>query len=157
GLLAGYVARGERAPRPIVVPPAAPAPTRCYASIVSDPLGATIVWAGSPLGTTPALNVTVPCGKAVGTLEQPGHAPFEERLLATPETPTSLFEHLAVSTCRVALESTPPGVAVALDGKFAGKTPLELDLPPHEVTVEAWMKGFHRWQKSVPVKGPRVD
>jgi hypothetical protein len=168
GLGAGYLVWGgrpaavertskiaEELQKPVAAPPA---PARCSADIVSDPLGATVVWGDARLGSTPALDVTVPCGEAQVSLEYAGYRTVGTRVAATSKAPTVLFEHLVRSASRVKVDSTPPGAHVSVDGKVVGDAPLAVDLTPgDQVVVRAWLHGFRGWSKKVRASESEMD
>jgi hypothetical protein len=163
GLAAGYALHGFTEKRRVerFQPGAAllaSSPTRCFATIVSQPPGASVAWAGSPLGTTPVLNAPVPCGEAMVTLDRPRYRHVEKRLVASFIAPATLSEQMVRPTCRLSLESTPPGATFTVAGETLGEAPLTTEVPAYErVLVGASLAGHRPAVEKVYAAGAEMN
>ena len=56
----------------------------------------------------------------------------------------------------LAIDSTPPGADIEVDGSFVGKTPSTIAVAPgsHQIVVKK--KGFDDWTKSLSVTGGSI-
>jgi formylglycine-generating enzyme required for sulfatase activity len=93
---------------------------------------------GEPLGALP-LTVELSAGPRELEVRAPGHKPWQDRLEVLPDQPQSLnIGTLAPADGRLRVTSRPPGANVAVDGRYAGRTPLTLSVSPgeqHELTL----------------------
>jgi formylglycine-generating enzyme required for sulfatase activity len=105
-----------------------------------------------PVGDTPITSLEVPPGRARIEIKS-------ERFLSVPldlevegcGRTQEVAVALTPNTATVALNSIPPGADVTVDGRAAGRTPLEMELAsgPHEVVVSA--EGRKPWRGRVEV------
>ncbi len=94
----------------------------------SAPSDAAIIVNGIELGQTPA-TVEILAGTAVLELTKPGYKTWKQALLVQANQPQELaLVELRELEGVVRLQSQPPGAAVTVDGQYAGKTPLEVEL-----------------------------
>jgi formylglycine-generating enzyme required for sulfatase activity len=93
---------------------------------------------GEPLGALP-LTVELSAGPRALEVRAPGHKPWQDRIEVLPDQPQSLNTGtLAPADGRLRVTSRPLGANVALDGRYAGRTPLTLPVSPgeqHELTL----------------------
>jgi hypothetical protein len=73
---------------------------------------------------------------------------------ATPATPTS--GTAPVVQASLAIDSTPAGADVEIDGAFVGNTPSTLTVAPGSHKVAVKKKGFTDWTKTLNVSGGTV-
>jgi len=72
-----------------------------------------------------------------------------------PESPVESGAPAQPAT--VAIESTPPGADIDVDGKFMGNTPSTIPLPPGEHQVSIEKEGLRPWQRTMTVSaGARI-
>ncbi|MEM9385261.1 MAG: PEGA domain-containing protein [Pseudomonadota bacterium] len=99
-------------------------------AVSSSPPGAEIRVDDEVLGTTPA-TVEVLSGTRQLELKLPGHKRHRQFLQVRAGEPQTLTEvSLAAADGLVNLRSMPSGALVTVDGRFAGQTPVELELQP---------------------------
>lgn len=103
------------------------APNWADVTVTSDPEGAEIFVDGESTGqTTPAV-VEILAGEHEVRLQAEGHESHRQRLLVAAEETRELpTVTLARADSRLALDSTPAGAGITLNGEFQGETPLEL-------------------------------
>lgn len=116
----------------------------------SEPQGAVVYIDGKETGRTPVVLERIQAGKRKVTLSHPGFrewsaevelAPGEERTITADLKPLS-----EVMTFQV--RSEPPEASVFLDGRYCGKTPVNVELPdsPFCITIEKpgylWVQGL---------------
>lgn len=70
--------------------------------------------------------------------------------------PTSVAAPSTQAQANIAIESTPPGADIAVDGGFVGDTPSTVSVAPgaHEITVSK--KGFVDWSRKLNVTGGSI-
>jgi hypothetical protein len=75
---------------------------------------------------------------------------------STPSTPNAMAPPAVVVQASVAIDSTPAGADIEIDGGFVGNTPSMISLAPgsHEIAVKK--KGFTDWTKTLNVTGGAV-
>lgn len=166
-----------KAPTPAPKAPAAPeAPTRIGRLLVrSSPSGASVQVDGVTRGETPLALRDLDLGAKEIIVARRGYLPESRRVVLTNARPSRSVEvrlstaaaasasaaagrsgaispKPAVSTGTLAVESRPPGAAVAINGKPSGKTPLTInDLPPGEYRVTLTLAGYRDFATTVRV------
>jgi hypothetical protein len=135
---------GLRFLRPSPTPAATPPPPAGL-RIETEPAGATVSIDGKELGVSPLTVPNVTPGLRTVRVFRDGYAPTELSLEVAPEVALApLRFSLQAVDSKAAVTSEPAGAAVALDGRDAGKTPLDgvrLTPGPHDVLVQA--PGYH--------------
>ena len=73
-----------------------------------------------------------------------------------PETPAASTGAPAAAQASLAIDSTPAGADIEIDGAFVGSAPSTLTIAPgnHQITVKK--KGFANWTKTLNVTGGTV-
>ena len=119
----------------------------------SNTAGATLEVDGKQLGPLP-LTTELAAGTRVIRIVAPGHEPWEQKLTVVAGENQSIGPvTLAPANGEVRVESTPTGASVALDGRYAGTTPLTLALSPereHRVTLSK--RGYGTATRSIRVR-----
>lgn len=74
----------------------------------------------------------------------------------SPQIAAAPAPSVPVNPASVAIDSTPPGADIEIDGAFVGNTPSTVPLAPgsHEITVKK--KGFADWARKLSVTGGSV-
>jgi formylglycine-generating enzyme required for sulfatase activity len=107
-------------------------------SVATTPAGARVSVDGRELGVTP-LTTTLDAGRYQLVLAHPEFRRFETPITVKPGEPLVIGPvELGLPDGRLALRSTPAGADVSVGGRYRGRSPLELALPPgvpHEVVV----------------------
>jgi formylglycine-generating enzyme required for sulfatase activity len=121
-------------------------------SIATTPPGAQISIDGAVLGATPA-NLELVQGLHAVELRLPGHNAFTDEFEVVAGEPYSFGTiELEQADGRVRFISTLEGVAVSLNGDYAGTTPLELRLRPGRThTIVATKPGHESMSLDVSV------
>jgi hypothetical protein len=164
------------APRPTVAdrqPPPAEATGRLL--VRSTPAGARVFVDGKDVGPTPQTVRDLPSGTHVVRVVQDGYTTEERRIAISAAHPAQSLtvelarQHVAVDRVppgpapstpgtvgrfvgALVVDSRPPGASVFVDGKPAGKTPIEVssvDAGSHALRIE--LDGYQRWTSAVRV------
>jgi hypothetical protein len=135
------ISKGQTLVRATLAASLPKAPTQGTLSVSSTPAGEVII-DGTSAGMTP-FEKALPAGEYWILVKAPGHKSFEQRLRLEAGKTVTLAPQLAV-TAELAVESTPTGGTVFVDGKRVGVTPmkLELELGDHVIFIER--AGFQR-------------
>ena len=100
-------------------------------SVKSEPSGAEVSEEGRPLGRTP-VDLELKQGTHELALSAPGYKPVQVRLQVRAGEPRELpLVRLDPADGVLKLQSEPEGSSVSVDGRFQGRTPLELELSPN--------------------------
>lgn len=91
-------------------------------SLSSTPIGATATVDGKPVGLTP-VDVDLALGKHQLTLALQGHQGVQTTLTVSRKGPRDFTFPLSAPRFQLAVQSTPPGATVRLDGEAVGVTP----------------------------------
>jgi serine/threonine-protein kinase len=123
-------------------------------SVETTPPGAKVTIDGRDVGFTPLVVPSVAPGLRTLRVVREGYAPAEVGLDVVADVQIAPLRFtLQATEGRAIVHSEPPGAAVTVDGRLAGRTPLEdLRLAPgnHEVRVEA--DGRRPWRQRVESK-----
>lgn len=126
-------------------------------TITSEPAGAGISSGGELLGLTPA-TVAVAVGSPELELRLEGYKPWRRQLELEAGTALELpLVRLEESDGLLGVLSHPAGASVSIDGRYRGKTPLEVEVAPgkaHQVLVA--MPGHESASRSITV-APRTS
>lgn len=99
-------------------------------TINSTPSGATVFTDDGALGKTP-LTTQLLAGKRNLTIKLPGHKPWRQSLRVTAQEAKTLANiTLSKADGLVEIISKPSGASVTVNGKFRGKTPVDVALAP---------------------------
>jgi len=99
-------------------------------TINSTPSGATVFTDDGALGKTP-LTTQLLAGKRNLTIKLPGHKPWRQSLRVTAQEAKTLPNiTLSKADGLVEIISKPSGASVTVNGKFRGKTPVDVALAP---------------------------
>jgi len=148
--------------KPVAAPPAPPAPTASTfpgaLRIETDPPGATVSVDGKEVGVTPFAAPSIAPGSRTIRVALAGYAPAALSIDVAPDTPLApLRFSLTPTEVKGSIHSDPPGATVTIDGRDAGRTPLEdVRLQPgfHEVRVES--PGRKLWRQRVEAKAGEI-
>jgi serine/threonine-protein kinase len=140
---------------PVTAPAATTtAPTSAGLQIETEPPGARVSVDGKEVGITPLTVPSVAPGLRTVRIERDGYAPAALSLdVAQDAVLAPLRFSLTPTEARASIHSDPEGAAVTIDGRDAGRTPLEdVRLSPgmHEVRVEG--AGRRPWRQRVEAK-----
>ena len=101
-------------------------------SFTSEPDGAEVWIAGELRGVTP-LALELLDGDHEGEIRKAGYRSATASFTVQPGVALELPPfRLAEALARLRVASVPPGASVTVDGDFAGRTPLDLDVTPRE-------------------------
>ncbi len=100
--------------------------------LASEPAGATVAVDGVAVGTTP-ITAEIEAGDREVSLSLAGYD-TESRLINVVAGEAQVLEPfvLPVADGRLSVATTPGAVNVSVNGKFRGRTPLELELEPNQ-------------------------
>ncbi|MCK6371688.1 MAG: PEGA domain-containing protein, partial [Gammaproteobacteria bacterium] len=122
-------------------------------TLTSEPAGASITVGNDVLGSTPA-TVPIVAGATEVELRKDGYKPWRQRLQVTAGQALELpLVRLQETDGLLSVNSTPPGAAVSVDGRYRGVTPIELDIASgraHEVIVAS--PGYETVTRQVQVE-----
>lgn len=125
-------------------------------NIISEPEGAAVILNSRTTGkSTPATLEELKLNSDLKiTLSKPGYEDFEQTISLTSEKPQKIsatLSRILPRTGTIAIESTPPGAQVLIDGKETGRTtPAQIaNLEPKNYKVTLRMEGFTEWSKDV--------
>lgn len=76
--------------------------------------------------------------------------------LPNPSTPSGQSSTPAAAQASLAIESTPAGADVEIDGAFVGNTPSTITVAPGSHQIAVKKKGFTDWTKTLNVTGGTV-
>ncbi|MGD0001530.1 MAG: PEGA domain-containing protein, partial [Bryobacteraceae bacterium] len=76
------------------------------------------------------------------------------RFGVAPSAPAAALAPAAQAT--LAIDSTPPGADIEIDGKFVGNTPSTVSVAPGSHHIAVKKKGFTGWSKTLNVTGGTV-
>jgi len=172
-LALAFLSGGEKTEPPvevIVPPPPRPAEPEPQAepaaavsgevSLTTDPHGASVLINGETRGVTPFQQADLALGSYVIRLEKQGFKTVEQSLELTHDHPKATIgpitlERVPVRAARgmLALESSPVGASVLIDGKPAGVTPLpRFQVAPGKRIVRLEKDGFRPWERELEIK-----
>lgn len=144
----------RRGPTPEVAIALEPLPGRV--EVVSEPPGAEVAVDGEARGVTPLLVEEIPRGPRRFTFHLERYFP-EERVLAVEGLGRTqrLEVRLRPAFGHLHLESEPPGAAITVDGRPAGRTPAEVEVLEAGSLVEIAAPGYQTWRArlSAPAGG----
>lgn len=113
-------------------------PSYAKVSVVSVPSGARVRIDGEDRGATP-FESTLDAGRYALILAHPAYRPFETAITVKPGQPLEIGPiELGLADGVLAVRTEPPGADVSVAGRYRGRTPVNLPLPPnvpHEVAV----------------------
>jgi hypothetical protein len=101
-------------------------------------------------------DITIPQGTEVTAfVEGDMHLNMANFGVAPPE-PAAASAPVAPAQASLAIDSTPPGADIEIDGAFVGNTPSAVSIAPgsHQIVVKK--KGFTDWTKTLNVTGGTV-
>ena len=126
-----------------------PGPAKGVISISSQPVDANVLLDGQPRGRTPLRISDVNPGSHTLTLEKDGYARTSVPVNVEPDLEVTISPKLTKLSSLV-ITSDPAGADVYIDGKFMGKTPLEVpSLSPGQVKISITRAGYSDWQTDV--------
>ena len=122
-------------------------------SVASKPPGAELWVDGELLGQTP-LTAEVEAGEREFELRLDGHNTWSRPFTVEPDVAKTIDEVvLKKADGRLSLASVPSGASVTVNGKYRGRTPLKLSLPPgrsHEIKLNK--AGYEPVSRSVEMR-----
>ncbi|HXY40917.1 MAG TPA: protein kinase, partial [Vicinamibacteria bacterium] len=134
----------------------AAAPVTGSLHVESDPPGAAVRVNGAVRGTTPLDLTDLAAGEYLLELERPGYEVQSQRVPVSAERPSAELKfkltRAAPQMGAADIVSSPPGAAVTIDGRPAGRTPLSgVALRAGSRHVHMEMSGYEPWSGSVDV------
>lgn len=106
-------------------------PAYATVSVVSVPPGARVLIDGEDRGATP-FESTLDTGRYALTLAHPAYRPFETPITVKSGEPLDIGPiELGLADGRLAVRTEPSGADVSVAGRYRGRTPLDLSLPPN--------------------------
>lgn len=113
-------------------------PSFATVGISSKPPGARVVIDGEDRGATP-FEATLDAGRHALTLTHPAYRPFETPITVKAGEPLVIGPiELGVADGMLAVRTEPAGADVSVAGRYRGRSPVNLSLPPnvpHEIVV----------------------
>jgi hypothetical protein len=136
----------------------------CALAITSSPSGAEVTVAGEAVGATPkrrkqTLDVGgVPCDeKVVVTAAKDPYEDYRKEVVASPGKPLKVAIALKPPKVKLEVTSTPPGAAVTVNGKAAGKTPTTASVPAFSrAKVSVSLSGYKPYESTVTPKSTKT-
>ena len=115
--------------------------------------GARLMIDGQEVGVTPISNLEVKAGSRVFEIQAENYQDIktEANIIGCPEAQSFEFA-LIPGWSDVFISSVPEGASVSVDGKAAGKTPVTIELPEGQYTLQISADGFKPWQTRLAVK-----
>jgi formylglycine-generating enzyme required for sulfatase activity len=122
-------------------------------TIRSVPDGAAVMVDGAMAGSTP-LQVELAAGAHDVEVRAERHKPWRERIEVADDQPLALPEiRLEPADGRLVIRSSPPGASVVIGRRYAGQTPLDVDLPPGKEQKIQLSKAGHETQSRTATVG----
>jgi formylglycine-generating enzyme required for sulfatase activity len=122
-------------------------------TIESDPAGARVALDGKDIGVTP-LTAQIDAGNYSLSLLAQGFRPWESSIQVKAETPQKIGPvKLGLPDGTLLVRSSPSQADVAVAGRYRGRTPLDVSLPPgvdYEITINH--AGYEPARRVVAVK-----
>ncbi len=113
-------------------------PSYATVTVVSVPPGARVLIDGEDRGTTP-FESTLNAGRHDLTVAHPAYRPFETPITVKPGEPLGIGPiELGLADGVLAVRTDPAGADVSVAGRYRGRAPVNLSLPPnvpHEIVV----------------------
>jgi hypothetical protein len=82
--------------------------------------------------------------------------PFDAIAQEKPVPAAPLQQAAESNMTKIAVESSPAGADIEVDGGFVGNTPSEIELPAGEHTVIISKKGYNSWERKLKASGGSV-
>jgi len=133
-------------------------PLRGLVLVHSTPAGADVEVSGAARGKTPLLIHDLPVGDYRLRLTTPGYLPKEVDLHVPDRAPRIVDVELLSSSASLALESTPTGAKVIINGIDKGRTPCLLDrLASGETIIELALPGYQSYRQPIKLEAGRPE
>ena len=135
------------------VPP--PTPTAPHVAVSSDPPEADVTMDGKPAGKTPLVSDLGP-GDHVIKLSHAGFISYQRKIYMPKDrdievTLALIPEPPPPGPSKVTIDSTPPGLALTIDGKDVGKTPYAATLNAGDHKLGAKADGYRKTEQAITV------
>ena len=124
-----------------------------HIDFISVPAGAELFIVDRLIGQTPITAEVLETGSQL-TLKATGYKTLQQQVTVKAGTKTEypLIE-MIVADGRIAINSSPAGASITIDKKFAGITPLVVDVAPFKKhSVDLFLEGYLKASRSVSVK-----
>ena len=115
--------------------------------------GARLMIDGQEVGVTPISNLEVKAGTRIFEIQAENYQDIqtEAQITGCPEAQSFEFA-LIPGWSDVFISSVPEGATVSVDGKAAGKTPVTVELPEGQYTLQISADGYKSWQTRLAVE-----
>ena len=131
-----------------------PLPILSSMEITSTPSNAKVMMDGKELGATPLLLPNVLVGKHKITLSKKNHQTITKEIEVKENETAKLHVELS-GECRLKINTNPSGASVAINGRYQGTSPVELDLYAGEYLFNISKKGYKSIEETVLVDGSK--
>jgi hypothetical protein len=124
----------------------------------SVPAGASVTVNGDPRGTTPLLLSGLSPGTYAVTFAKSGFVDLSTQVIVQAGRNSEVIATLQPKTGTLAVNSSPPGARVLLDGAYAGLSPVELvNISADNHTIGVEMEGYTAASRTVSIAAGQVN
>lgn len=122
--------------------------------VESQPTGATVTVDGEGRGSAPLTLIATDGAVSYHlVLTLNGYRPLEQTVSVLPGQREQVTLAMTLLPAKLALESTPPGAAIEVDGQERGRTPIEMtELPPGLHSVALKLSGYAPWSSTMTLQ-----
>jgi hypothetical protein len=129
----------------------------CFASISTEPPGASVSWGGKTIGETPIERAKVPCGSASLTFRRDRYETVTQQASVSSGKTASISQHLRRPPATLVVGSSPPHGEIKVNGQRQGQAPQRIAVPRYQTAlIEISMPGYATWKKEVYVRQPEM-
>jgi hypothetical protein len=143
---------------PFVMSGVALAETEGSLRIIGEYPGAAVFVDAEPVGTLPLdAPLTLAPGEHTIRVTKPGYTEFSEVVSVRRGATTEVLVNMLSVSMILSLTTTPAGARVFVDGRFAGRTPVELDLLAGERSLRIQHPGYRDVIRTLDARAGATD